>query len=339
MASTTRASLKRTRSTASLKDAALDVLSDITAKSRKIQSLSPNIRRLAAKLTNRARCATSPYELDTLKDSWEALSLLIESKCEVKGLNSRLNSHRAHINKVHFDLHIGDWAMDIHNRVKAGENELVKDCRRDLHARLVADGMPFQDAQKTAKEAKMFKAIQSTQISETLSRIQPEIDAVTKWHSEGRAAEPPETPYLDRVAALCSRVGIERQTYIDTLHLGDSRNETAHHPAPRIEDHLDQNGNVDWSRVKRSCRNRKASFRRQFKRGKITEAQLRTLQSTIDIWYNIQVSGHNPDGTVILAKGMNEVVKTMQERIAKKLIPAEMPDSPYEEGKWDDILN
>ncbi|KAJ4083627.1 hypothetical protein NW769_014608 [Fusarium oxysporum] len=233
MASTPHASLKRTRSTASLNDAALDVLSSIAAKSRKIQSLSPNIRRLAAKLTHRARCATS-HDLDNLKDSWEALSLLIESKYEAKGLRGRLNTQRAHINKVHFDLHIGDWAMDIHNRVKAGEVEFACEYAKDLQARLTASGMPGTAAVNVANDSKKFKAAQSLQISETLGHIQPEIDAVTKWHSEGETAEPPATPYLDRVAALCSRVGIKRKTYIDILHLGDSRNETAHHPGPRI---------------------------------------------------------------------------------------------------------
>ncbi|KAJ4029416.1 hypothetical protein NW753_014236 [Fusarium oxysporum] len=338
MASTPHASLKRTRSTASLNDAALDVLSSIAAKSRKIQSLSPNIRRLAAKLTHRARCATS-HDLDNLKDSWEALSLLIESKYEAKGLRGRLNTQRAHINKVHFDLHIGDWAMDIHNRVKAGEVEFACEYAKDLQARLTASGMPGTAAVNVANDSKKFKAAQSLQISETLGHIQPEIDAVTKWHSEGETAEPPATPYLDRVAALCSRVGIKRKTYIDILHLGDSRNETAHHPGPRIEDYMDQNGNVDWSSVKRSCRNRKASFRRQFKKGKITQAQLETFRNIIDTWYSIQVSGHNPDGTVNLAEGMDDAIKEIRKKIAKKLIPVPIPDSPYEEGKWDDLLN
>ncbi|KAF5534628.1 hypothetical protein FPHYL_13397 [Fusarium phyllophilum] len=338
MASTTRASLKRTRSTASLNDAALDVLSSISAKSRKIQSLGPNIRRLAAKLANRARCATFPHDLDNLKDSWEALSLLIESKCEVKGLNSRLNTQRAHINKVHFDLHIGDWAMEIHNRVKAGEHKWADTHSRLLQARLTASGVPGSTAVQVATVFREFKAIQNQQISQTLGRIQPEIDAVTQWHSDG-TAEPPATPYLDRVAGLCERVGIERKTYIDILHLGDSRNETAHHPPPRIEDHLDQNGNVDWSRVKRSCRNRKSRFKGQFKKGKITQAQFETFKNIIDSWYNIQVSGRNPDGTVELATGMVEVVKTMKKKIAQNLIPVQTPDSPYEEGKWDDLLN
>ncbi|KAF5579584.1 uncharacterized protein FSUBG_13590 [Fusarium subglutinans] len=338
MASTTRASLKRTRSTASLNDAALDVLSDISAKSRKIQSLSPNIRRLAAKLTNRARCATSPHELDNLKDSWEALSLLIESKCEVKGLNSRLNTQRAHINKVHFDLHIGNWAMAIHNRVKAGEKNWAETYSRLLQARLAASGVPGPTAVQVAKVFKEFKAVRDHQTSQTLGHIQPEIDAVTQWHSDG-TGEPPATPYLDRVAGLCGRVGIERKTYIDILHLGDSRNETAHHPPPRIEDHLDQNGNVDWSRVKRSCQNRKSRFKGQFKKGKITQAQFETFKNIIDSWYNIQVSGRNPDGTVKLAQGMDKVIEAMNQEIAKNLIPIPVPDSPYQEGKWDDLLN
>ncbi|KAL5593424.1 hypothetical protein FOBRF1_012526 [Fusarium oxysporum] len=316
MASTTHASLKRTRSTASLNDAALDVLCSIAAKSRKIQSLGSNIRRLAAKLTHRARCATS-RDLDDLKDSWEALSLLIESKYEVKGLKGRLNTQRAHINKVEF----------------------AREYAKDLQARLTASGMPGTAAVNVANDSKKFKAAQSLQISETLGHIQPEIDAVTKWHSEGETAEPPATPYLDRVAALCSRVGIKRKTYIDILHLGDSRNETAHHPGPRIEDYMDQSGNVDWSSVKRSCRNRKANFRRQFKKGKITQAQLETFRNIIDTWYNIQVSGHNPDGTVNLVEGMDDAIKEIRKKIAKKLIPVPIPDSPYEEGKWDDLLN
>lgn len=338
MASTTRSSLKRTRSTAGLDDAALDVLSSIAAKSRKIQSLGPNIRRLAAKLTHRARCAAS-HELDNLKDSWEALSLLIEREYEVKGLEGRLNTQRAHINKVHFDLHIRDWAMAIHNRVKAGEFDIATKYGEALQARLTASGMPGTDAVRVKDASMKFKTAQSQQISETLDHIQPEIDAVTMWHSEGGTAEPSATPCLDRVAELCSRVGIKRKTYIDILHLGKARNETAHHPEPHIEDYIDQIGNVDWSKVKRFCRNRKASFRRQFKKGKITQAQLETFRSIIDTWYNIQVSGHNLDGSVKLGKGMEKAIKEVRKNIAKRLIPVPMPDSPYTEGKWDDLLN
>ncbi|EGU88306.1 hypothetical protein HZS61_002162 [Fusarium oxysporum f. sp. conglutinans] len=180
---------------------------------------------------------------------------------------------------------------------------------------------------------------QRTHNKKTFALIQPELAAVKIWHSEGETAEPPATPYLDRVARLCARVGLDRKLYIELLSICDGRDKTAHHPPPHFEKHLDQNKMVKWSEVYDACNKRKRNYGKLMRKGKITQDQYALFRKAIDAWYKVYVSGWNADGTPILEEGAATAVKTYLKKRAKQNLPAPtIPDSPYQEGKWDDIF-
>ncbi|RKL17570.1 hypothetical protein BFJ68_g4448 [Fusarium oxysporum] len=194
-------------------------------------------------------------------------------------------------------------------------------------------------ARSTVDKFKTFAACKGHQISETFTGVQPEITAVKVWHSAGRTAEPPATPYLDRVARLCARVELDRKTYIELMALCDERGRSAHHPPPHFGNYLDQNGNVKWSKVHNACDRRKRYYRKLMRKGKFTQEQYALLRNVIGTWYKVYVSGWNADGTPILAKGVDKILDEYMKKLQKSDPSAPtIPDSPYEEGKWDDLL-
>ncbi|EXA35827.1 hypothetical protein FOVG_12953 [Fusarium oxysporum f. sp. pisi HDV247] len=352
MTSTPPATPKRQRNNAASESIAQNVLCGIEEKSREIRSHGYNVKRLATKLQNRARRALQDPRIDDddLKDSWEAPLLLIKSKtaaaskdkihkAQVWELQRRLNEQRTLTKKTRFNMHIGDWIHDIHNRVKGGEKDYQDDYCKEIQKQLTESGMPGNLARETANKYKEFAACKGLQISDTFARVQPEITAVKVWHSEGRTAEPPATPYLDRVAWLCARVKLNRKTYIDLIALCDERDRSAHHPPPHYGNYLDQNGNVKWSKVHDACDKRKRYYRKLRNKGKITQDQYALLRNVIKTWYKVYVSGWNADGTPILSEGVHKILKEYKKGLAKKMLsPPSIPDSPYTEGKWDDLL-
>ncbi|TVY68242.1 hypothetical protein Focb16_v002379 [Fusarium oxysporum f. sp. cubense] len=352
MTSTPPATPKRQRNNAASDNVAQNVLCGIEEKSREIKFQSSNVKRLVNKLENRARCALQDPRIDhdDLQDSWDALLLLIESKTaaaskdkahktQVWKLQRRLKEQRTHNKKVRFSMHIGDWVHDIHNRVKAGEPSIKAKHCAEIHKQFKENGMSGTEAQDAADKYLSFTVAESHQVSQTFALIQPELAAVKIWHSEGETAEPPATPYLDRVARLCARVGLDRKLYIELLSICDGRDKTAHHPPPHFEKHLDQNKMVQWSEVYDACNKRKRNYRKLMRKGKITQDQYALFRKAIDAWYKVYVSGWNADGTPILEEGAATAVKTYLKKRAKQNLPAPtIPDSPYQEGKWDDIL-
>ncbi|ENH75469.1 hypothetical protein FOC1_g10005441 [Fusarium oxysporum f. sp. cubense race 1] len=83
MTSTPPATPKRQRNNAASDNVAQNVLCGIEEKSREIRFHGHNVKRLATKLQARARRALQDPRIDDddLKDSWEALLLLIEQDC------------------------------------------------------------------------------------------------------------------------------------------------------------------------------------------------------------------------------------------------------------------
>ncbi|KAH7469788.1 hypothetical protein FOMA001_g14182 [Fusarium oxysporum f. sp. matthiolae] len=352
MTSTPPATPKRQRNDAASDNVAQNVLCGIEEKSREIRFHGHNVKRLATKLQARARRALQDPRIDDddLKDSWEALLLLIESKtaaaskdkahkAQVWELQCRLKEQRTITKKTRFNMHIGDWIHDIHNRVKAGEKLIIDQYCEEVRKQLTESGMSRELARRTADKFKTFAACKGHQISETFTGVQPEITAVKVWHSAGRTAEPPATPYLDRVARLCARVGLDRKTYIELMALCDERGRSAHHPPPHFGNYLDQNGNVKWSKAHNACDRRKRYYRKLMRKGKFTQEQYALLRNVIGTWYKVYVSGWNADGTPILAKGVDKILDEYMKKLQKSDPSAPtIPDSPYEEGKWDDLL-
>lgn len=125
MTSTPPATPKRQRNNAASDNVAQNVLCGIEEKSREIRFHGHNVKRLATKLQARARRALQDPRIDDddLKDSWEALLLLIESKtaaaskdkahkAQVWELQRRLKEQRTITKKTRFNMHIGDWIHD-----------------------------------------------------------------------------------------------------------------------------------------------------------------------------------------------------------------------------------
>ncbi|KAG5756520.1 hypothetical protein H9Q70_000841 [Fusarium xylarioides] len=353
MTSTPLATPKRQRTNAASDNVAQRVIRGIEEKSREIKFQSSNVKRLVNKLENRARCALQDPRIDhdDLQDSWDALLLLIESKTaaaskdkahqtQVWKLQRRLKEQRTHNKKVRFSMHIGDWVHDIHNRVKAGEKKINAEHCQEIHRQLKKNGMSGTDANEAVKQFYSFRVAEHHQVSQTCALIQPELAAVKSWHSEGETAEPPATPYLDRVARLCARIGLDRKLYIDLLSICDVRDTTAHHPPPPFEKLLDQNKIVKWSEVYDACKNRKRKYRKLMRKGKISQDQYALFRKAIDAWYKVYVRGWKADGTPELEEGADAAIDTYLKKHGKQNLPAPttLPDSPYQEGKWDDLL-
>ncbi|KAJ9416490.1 hypothetical protein QL093DRAFT_2087568 [Fusarium oxysporum] len=96
MTSTPPATPKRQRNNAASDNVAQNVLCGIEEKSREIRFHGHNVKRLATKLQARARRALQDPRIDDddLKDSWEALLLLIESKTAAA---SKDKAHKAQV--------------------------------------------------------------------------------------------------------------------------------------------------------------------------------------------------------------------------------------------------
>lgn len=123
------------------------------------------------------------------------------------------------------------------------------------------------------------------------------------------------------------------------MALCDERDRSAHHPPPHFGNYLDQNGNVKWSKVHNACDRRKRYYRKLMRKGKFMQEQYALLRNVIGTWYRVYVSGWNADGTPILAKGVDKILDEYMKKLQKSDPSAPtIPDSPYEEGKWDDLL-
>ncbi|RKK88440.1 hypothetical protein BFJ69_g296 [Fusarium oxysporum] len=278
MTSTPLATPKRQRNNAASDNVAQRVLRGIEEKSREIKFQSSNVKRLVNKLENRARCALQDPRIDhdDLQDSWDALLLLIESKTTAA---SKDKAHKTQVWKPQRRLK----EQRTHNK-KAGEPSIKAKHCAEIQKQLKENRISGTEAQDAADKYLSFTVAESHQVSQTFALIQPELAAVKIWHSEGETAEPPATPYLDRVARLCARVGLDRKLYIELLSICDGRDKTAHRPPPHFEKHLDQNKVVKWSEVYDACNKRKRNYRKLMRKGKITQDQYALFRKAIDAW-------------------------------------------------------
>ncbi|KAF4450802.1 hypothetical protein F53441_6134 [Fusarium austroafricanum] len=333
---------KRKRTTSRLDSTACDVVKGINKKSRYIKKLGRDIEKLAAKLKARAqRAADDPQiDCDDLRESWETLRKLIKSRTKTKHLQRRVEVQRAHIQKTRFNFHIGDWVHDLHDRVKAGENDnflhnVVEKAKTELKKR-----MPAAEAKEEAEKFRDFRAAAGLRVSDTFSLVQPEFKSVMKWRADGGTGEDaPATPYLDRIGKLCDRIALNRKLYIELLDIGDQRDSTAHHPQPHLKEYMDEHGVVDWVEVKAYCDKKKRRFRSQFMKGKFTQLQYTLYERTLDTWFKAYVSGWNPDSTPILVTGVDAALKKVKQQTRRGFSGNDsIPESPYVEGKWDDLF-
>lgn len=139
---------------------------------------------------------------------------------------------------------------------------------------------------------------------------------------------------------LCKREKIERKTYLHILKTCRIRNETVHKAIPRLEDYLDKDENLSWDGVWAACDKRKKDAAKQWKKKRLTDDQLKEFKETIDTWFKAHVNGWTEDDKPILGYGVEKMLTKLRSQHRCKLnrLPQEIPDSPYQEGKWDDLF-
>lgn len=138
---------------------------------------------------------------------------------------------------------------------------------------------------------------------------------------------------------LCKYHDVKRQVYIDLLQICSRRDSGCHNACPQLEDYLDGTEEVNWDQVWFACKDRKSIAKNLFQQGRIDEIQLESLQKAIDVWFKVHVSGWGDDGSPKLVENIPQMVKKLVDELKKAAAkpPVKIPDSPYKEGKWDDI--
>ncbi|KAH8685180.1 hypothetical protein BGZ61DRAFT_455033 [Ilyonectria robusta] len=141
---------------------------------------------------------------------------------------------------------------------------------------------------------------------------------------------------------MCTTAGVPRQLHLDAIRTSSERNEAAHYPPPRFEDHH-TGGVVDWDAISAACKERKTTVEDDFENGTLTEAQKDFFLQAIDMWLELRVSWSEDDGLKPTEAG-DPLAATLKTTLGKKgkegaapARPPVPPPSPYVEGKWDDL--
>lgn len=317
---------------------ALEIVEDI--KRRCTKELNPETEAIKDRLVKQATDAIAIADIDhdDLQDRWKLLTKLIDSR------DSDSRSFEE-ANRLNYFMEIGDWFGGIHKAVKAYEPEVQREVRAKLYAKLKSDGMGGKDREVASKLHDRFIVATGLSPNTTLSLVQPEMLLVEEWRKAGKPeGKGPETPYLDRIGAMCDKANVTRNVYLDALRISSDRNDAAHHPPPRPWDHLTADEKVDWKSVQAACRERELKVEEDFKNGKLLGHQRDSFIKFIDVWLNSHVSGLSEDGnpeatlagTELAKQGKREQDKigATKSTLEKPIVP---PPSPYEEGKWDDL--
>ncbi|KAJ4005622.1 hypothetical protein NW752_002457 [Fusarium irregulare] len=305
----------------------LEVVSN-TEKESRLELLGDNIKEQAAKLKDRAQRAVKDPKIDhdDLRDSWRTLLMLIVSRtneaaeieahkataAQLKTTVEQLDQSREEHQAWFFLALIGDWCSGIHDRFKKDEGHVGHLWRGQLKKVLKKKGLSAVDADHEARSYTDFVAASGFQATKTLGLLQPELQSIEDWNANGKTGEAPATP---------------------------DRNDTFHNARPELLDFLDDAGNVDWDGVWAACQERKSTARLYFEQGRLTASQLHQIRKVVDLWFRVHVSGWNEDGSPILSGPIiNMVAKMVNERAkASSKPPVKIPDSPWYEGKWDNL--
>ncbi|KAL2678863.1 hypothetical protein Neosp_009615 [[Neocosmospora] mangrovei] len=314
--------------------------------------LSPETDATWKKCQAKAMRALEHPESDTgdLRDYYELTSKLAITKTaakealeahetQVASLERQLQESQRQSNRAQFEMRIGDWASGIQNILKDAETQLGKDAIAQLRVDLRAKGYSTADIDKEVKNTQPFNAVKGLQVTEILRHVRPELDSIKRWKRRGaKAGDEPSTPYLDRIDTLCGRAGVSRSLYMSLLQVYNERNNRAHHPPP-LEKRIRPDGTVEWNSVRKVCKEHRRRAKRDLKRGKINEAECNLFTDTINAWLRCHVTANakNELTPTTLGKGAVQKVLTGRKTRLNKS-KAVVPDSPWTEGKWDDII-
>ncbi|CAF3503043.1 unnamed protein product [Fusarium graminearum] len=292
-----------------LSDAGLDteipneIIAEIDNESR-IDLLGDDIKEQATKLRARAvRAVENPkIDHDDLRDSWKTLLMLIDSRTKAsavaKAHKAEVAALRSQVQEYFFLSQIGDWCHGFQNIFKKYEGRFKGEWTKALKITLQEQGLSASVAAKVSESYKDFFATRPYRVTKTLDLLRPEIENLKN---------------------CCGR-----------------RDTMFHNACPQLEDYFDDSRNVKWDEVWAACQKRKGIAQQQFVQGRIDEVQLAKIKQVINFWFGVHVSGWNEDGSAILHDDIKSLVSDIKSSSPKD--PDKIPDSPYEEGKWDDLM-
>ncbi|KAH7141405.1 hypothetical protein B0J13DRAFT_608390 [Dactylonectria estremocensis] len=294
MASTTPASSSKRKHNDSIP---VQIVKDV--KRLCTRELSPETEILREDLLEEATRAINDANIDQsgLQRQLTMLNKLLDSRDKAEELKGKLEDVRGKLEEVSartrdsdYSIHIGDWVGGIYGAVKCYEGQVQADIRKVLEKQFKSDGMTGVDADFAAKVHDNFLAVKGYDCRSSVDLLQPELRLVREWRERGEpVGDEPATPYLDRIGAMCDKANGSRPDYILAARAYSERNQIAHYPPPRFEDHW-VDGSVHWDGIWAACKKHKIDVKNDCATGKITENQRDYYFKIIDIWMDSQVS-------------------------------------------------
>ncbi|CAG9979528.1 unnamed protein product [Clonostachys byssicola] len=250
--------------------------------------------------------------------------------------SSTLQSLRATEANQRFRYDSGDAFSDAIDLLKSPEKECV--ASNSAYKQMVRDWLIETGRDGTAEEHTKWNLLKGQNAESAKARLDPEWDLVKSWAQSGEdATTAPRTPYLDRLALLCTKANIPRLTALSWIYFYDDRNGAAHRPLPKFEDCPKDGG---WSNGLYEATNaRKEEAQTLEADGTFTSEQATAYKSAISFRLANAISGPAHDGSVEPTAVSMANANDAHEQAVRRLSAEIAPDFPskYVEGKWDDI--
>ena len=239
-----------------------------------------------------------------------------------------------------FLFEMGDWPSAFIKIMRKREKEVasaqLEGLRERLKEKLEEEGLAT-DKERAAKDdidkkidaSCKWRLLQGVMAEDSHPMITREVKKVRKWEADPSPTKtPPQTPALDRFKALCDDLSVNFEFGLQVLKLTKERNFAAHHPPPRIKNHI-QAGRVNWDAIKKSCEDLRLKLRKDRDDGSLDNVQLELFEMHIDAWLSLYIkkwddSGHHQETTL----GANATSAGSTEPVHPP------PISPHEDNKW-----
>lgn len=134
---------------------------------------------------------------------------------------------------------------------------------------------------------------------------------------------------------MCASVGIPVRRYLKYIAHYDERNHVAHSSLPQFEDHIDDQGNIQWSEWRAKFKRAKKGFRSET----ISKADMKFAKKLLKDWQKLYIDEWSLGQPKLTDRGMKAVQaaqenwrKSQKTAAERKMVP---PSSPYKKGKWD----
>lgn len=205
-----------------------------------------------------------------------------------------------------------------------------------------------------------WRAIVGHSADQVEGLLEQDLKSVREWRLAGEdPATAPATPHLDRIMITCKLANVELELFVQAVRLSSSRNETAHHPPPKVEAYLKPDDTFDWVSFQAAMDTRKAAAEEAHANGDLDDEQLRVFLNVINgvtkMYYDVDPSTgaavetraakdaredarNSKNGKEQAAKqAARKAKKTGKSTSTPMPTPAAIPASLYYEGKWNEV--